>query len=75
MNIEQKNIDLIKEHKKNPRKISAFKFEKLVESILVFKEMLELRPIAVNKEFIAIGGNQRLLAHAELLPKMYYHLW
>lgn len=62
MNIEQKSIDLIKEHKKNPRKISAFKFEKLVESLLVFKEMLELRPIAINKEFIAIGGNQRLLA-------------
>lgn len=55
-------ISLVKENPSNPRIIKDEKFEKLVKSIKDFPEMLELRPIVVNKDYIALGGNQRLKA-------------
>lgn len=46
----------------NPRGITDEKFEKLVDSILVFPKMLKVRPIVVNKEMIVLGGNMRCKA-------------
>ena len=46
----------------NPRKITDFAMDKLVESILCFPEMLEIRPIVCSKEMVVLGGNQRLAA-------------
>ncbi|MGL5912792.1 MAG: DNA methyltransferase [Bacteroidales bacterium] len=43
----------------NPRIIKDEKFTKLVNSILVFPQMLELRPIVVDNTFVALGGNMR----------------
>ena len=43
----------------NPRIIKDEKFTKLVNSILVFPQMLELRPIVVNDTFVSLGGNMR----------------
>ena len=43
----------------NPRLIKDDKFTKLVNSILVFPKMLEIRPIVVDNTFVALGGNMR----------------
>lgn len=59
MEIKYIDIDRIKPNPDNPRTISADKFHKLVQSIKDFPEMLELRPIVVNADFVALGGNQR----------------
>jgi len=59
MNKELVRIDLIKSNKENPRLIKDHKFKKLVKSIKEFPEMLEIRPIVVNKDNIILGGNMR----------------
>lgn len=65
MKIEVVKIDSIKLNKKNPRVIKDEKFKKLVESIKNFPEMLNIRPIVVNKKGVIIGGNHRYLACKE----------
>jgi hypothetical protein len=60
--LEQIKINLVKPNPDNPRVIRDIKFKRLVESIKEFPEMLKLRPIVVNKEMIALGGNMRLKA-------------
>jgi hypothetical protein len=52
-------------NKENPRIIKDFKFEKLVNSIKEFPQMLKLRPIVVNDQMIVLGGNMRLKACQE----------
>jgi len=49
----------------NPRLIKDDKFIKLVKSIKEFPEMLEIRPIVVNKDMIILGGNMRYKACQE----------
>lgn len=49
----------------NPRIIKDDKFKRLVQSIIDFPEMLEKRPIVVNKDLIVLGGNMRLKACIE----------
>ena len=44
----------IKTNPNNPRLIKDDKFKKLVESVKDFPEMLELRPIVVNKNMIIL---------------------
>jgi len=46
----------------NPRIITDDKFDKLINSILVLPKMLELRPIVVDNNFAALGGNMRYRA-------------
>lgn len=53
-------VTQLKVNPENPRTISEFMMGKLTESLLVFPKMLELRPIIVNKDKVALGGNQRL---------------
>jgi DNA modification methylase len=55
----------IKPNPNNPRIIKDEKFKKLVASIKEFPEMLEIRPIVVNKDMIVLGGNMRLKAIKE----------
>lgn len=55
----------IKLNPNNPRIIKDDKFKKLVQSIKDFPEMLDIRPIVVNKEGIILGGNMRFKACAE----------
>lgn len=59
MDIQKIKLDKIRVNKDNPRTISKEKFDKLINSILVFPKMLEIRPIVVDKNFISLGGNQR----------------
>jgi DNA modification methylase len=58
-------ISEVKSNPNNPRLIKDHKFEKLVNSIKEFPEMLELRPIVVNADMVVLGGNMRLKACKE----------
>lgn len=52
-------IDKVFPNPENPRTISDFKLGKLMESILVFPQMLKIRPLVLNDDDIILGGNQR----------------
>lgn len=56
------NIKEVKENPNNPRSIQKHKFNKLVNSIKEFPEMLKLRPIVVDDNNVVLGGNMRLKA-------------
>jgi hypothetical protein len=58
-------INEIKLNPNNPRLIKDDKFKKLVQSIKDFPEMLDIRPIVVNKDMIILGGNMRFRACKE----------
>jgi len=65
MDITLIKVSEIKTNPDNPRTIKDDKFKKLVESVKSFPEMLQLRPIVVNKEMMVLGGNMRLKACIE----------
>tara|TARA_R100000773_G_scaffold163_8_gene264 strand:- start:1648 stop:2211 length:564 start_codon:yes stop_codon:yes gene_type:complete len=56
------DINKIKLNTNNPRIIKDNQFEKLVQSIKDFPEMLDKRPIVVDEDFVVLGGNMRLEA-------------
>jgi len=64
--MEIRKISEVKLNPNNPRLIKDDKFKKLVQSIKDFPEMLELRPIVVNKDMIILGGNMRYKAAKEI---------
>lgn len=59
METEIVKISQVQVNAANPRLIKDDKFTKLVNSILVFPKMLEIRPIVVDNTFVALGGNMR----------------
>ena len=67
MSSKAQKIDISKliENEDNPRIIRHEKFLKLVQSVKDFPEMLEARPIVVNKDMVIIGGNMRYNACLE----------
>jgi hypothetical protein len=65
MNIIKTKISEVKINPNNPRLIKDDKFNKLVQSIKDFPEMLEIRPIVVNSDMVVLGGNMRLKACQE----------
>lgn len=65
MKSQKVKISEVKVNPNNPRLIKDDKFQKLVKSIKEFPEMLEIRPIVVNKDMIVLGGNMRLKACLE----------
>ncbi len=62
MNTEKIKLTQVAVNKDNPRTITTEKFQKLVDSLLVFPKMLELRPIVIDRMHQALGGNMRTLA-------------
>lgn len=50
----------------NPRTVKSEKFKKLVESITHFPEMLKIRPIIIDENFVILGGNMRYKACLEV---------
>lgn len=46
----------------NPRFIRDDRFRKLVDSVKQFPQMLELRPVVVNSDYMILGGNMRYQA-------------
>lgn len=65
MKTELIKLSEIKSNPNNPRIIKDDKFQKLVQSIKEFPQMLDLRPIVVNEDMIVLGGNMRLKACKE----------
>jgi ParB-like chromosome segregation protein Spo0J len=59
------SIKDIKPNPNNPRLVKDDKFKKLVQSVKGFPDMLNVRPIVVNKDMIVLGGNMRLKAMKE----------
>ena len=55
-------ISRLVENKRNPRKISESGLQTLMKSIEEFPEMMLVRPIVVNKDYVVLGGNMRLRA-------------
>ena len=64
--MEIKKLSEVKPNPNNPRLIKDDKFRKLCQSLKDFPEMLELRPIVVNKDMIILGGNMRYKAAKEI---------
>ncbi len=62
---QQVKISKLKGNPSNPRIIKNDKFKKLVKSIKEFPEMLKLRPIVVDENYMVLGGNMRLKASKE----------
>lgn len=64
MNIETKRVKLsqIKLNPDNPRRISEKDMERLVKSLTEFPEMMDIREIVVDENFVCMGGNMRTLA-------------
>lgn len=60
--LEVKNL---KFNPENPRIIKDENFEKLVNSIKQFPEMLKIRPVVVNEDLMVLGGDKRLKAAIE----------
>lgn len=60
------DINLIKENLDNPRTISDHKLELMKKSLNDFPEMLSIRPIILNSDYVIIGGNIRYKAVKEL---------
>lgn len=52
----------IKPNETNPRDIAETDLNKLVQSIKDFPEMLEVRPLILNKDHVILGGNMRFRA-------------
>ncbi len=65
MKTQTVSISKIKPNPNNPRLIKDDKFAKLVTSIQEFPEMLNIRPIVVNKDMVILGGNMRFKACKE----------
>ncbi len=58
-------ISDIKPNPQNPRTIKDENFKKLVQSIKDFPEMLDARPLVINKDNVILGGNMRFKASKE----------
>ena len=65
MEIVNKKVSEIKLNPSNPRTIKDDKFNKLVQSIKDLPQMLDIRPIVVNKDMVILGGNMRFKACKE----------
>ena len=52
----------IKANQQNPRVISESKLKKLINSLLVFPKMMNLRPITLDDNNCVLGGNMRQTA-------------
>lgn len=65
MKTQKIRISEIKLNPNNPRLIKDENFKKLVQSIKDFPEMLDIRPIVLNKDMIILGGNMRFKACKE----------
>ena len=62
MNTEKIKLTQVSTHEKNPRRITDGNLKKLINSILVFPRMLELRPVVIDDAMVPLGGNMRIKA-------------
>jgi len=59
-------LSKLKLNPNNPRLIKNDKFKKLVKSLKDFPEMMKLREIVYDKDYMILGGNMRYRALLEL---------
>ena len=59
-------LSQVKPNPENPRFIKDDKFERLVQSIVLFPQMMAIRPIVVDENWISLGGNMRDRACIEI---------
>jgi hypothetical protein len=69
MKVETVNINKVKPNPNNPRLIKNDQFRRLVKSLQEFPEMLSLREIVVDEDYVVLGGNMRLKALHEIKVK------
>jgi DNA modification methylase len=62
MSVQIINISELTVNPNNPRIIKDEKFDKLVQSIKEFPDMLKYRPIVVDENNVILGGNMRFKA-------------
>lgn len=62
VSIKTIKVSSIKLNPDNPRKITGTNMDRLVQSLIDFPEMMELREIVVDEDTMALGGNMRTLA-------------
>lgn len=62
MKTEKVLLSQVKVNMANPRTITQEKLHLLVERLLVFPKMIQLRPVVVDNTMTALGGNMRLRA-------------
>lgn len=60
------NISDVKFNENNPRVIQGHKMNQLKKSIQEFPDMLQIRPLVLNKDNVVLGGNMRLEALIQL---------
>lgn len=59
MNTKHLHISELRVNENNPRQIKEERFNQLIASLIVFPKMLKLRPIIVEENNTALGGNMR----------------
>jgi hypothetical protein len=57
------DINLIKENLDNPRTISGDKLELMKKSLTEFPEMLSIRPIILNSDYVINNTSEILVRH------------
>lgn len=60
------DINKLKSHPQNPRKIDERQFDVLCKSLQDNPDYFETRPILCNKDFVVFAGNMRLAAAKKL---------
>ncbi len=62
MKTQQVKLSQVTVNEANPRIIKDAKYRKLIDSLLAFPEMLNIRPIVVDNTMTILGGNMRARA-------------
>ena len=66
MKTEKIKLSQLKVNAANPRTITDRKLRLLVERLLAFPKMIEIRPVVVDERMTALGGNMRLRAFTQI---------
>lgn len=66
MKTEKVRLSQVKVNAANPRTITDRKLRLLVERLLAFPKMIEIRPVVVDEKMTALGGNMRLRAFSTI---------
>ena len=66
MKTEKVLLSQLKVNAANPRTITDRKLRLLVERLLAFPKMIEIRPVVVDEKMVALGGNMRLRAFGQI---------
>lgn len=60
-------LKTIKNNPSNPRIIKNYRYKQLLNSLLEFPEMLELRPVVIDGDDICLGGSMRKSGFADIV--------